>query len=388
MTQTAPLSRGLTLAMAVASGISVAAIYFNQPMMGLIARDFPGSPLARLVPTVTQLGYAAGVFLLVPLGDMTDRRKLIIAQFLLLAVTLAAAALAPSAAALLAASLLVGIGATVAQHIVPFAAHLASPHNRGQVVGTVMAGLLGGILLSQTVAGFVGAHGGWRMMFWLAVPLTLTGTAAMVIMLPRDHADGRHRYGAALKSLWHLWHDEPSLRRATAVQAALFAAFSAFWATLAVHLQEPPFHLGADAAGLFGIVGILGVAVAPWAGRLADRHGPTFIVLNGAALAALAWLLLTVWNSIAALVIAIAVMNVGIQSALIANQHIIYALRPEARSRLNTLFMTGMFLGGSAGSAGATALYGLGGWTAVSALGLSLAILALLLRSSRRRVAA
>jgi Arabinose efflux permease len=372
--------------MAVASGISVAAIYLNQPMMGLIGQEFPASPLARLVPTVTQLGYAAGVFLLVPLGDLIDRRKLIIIQFLLLAVALAAVAMAPSAATLLATSLLVGIGATVAQHIVPFAAHLASPHNRGQVVGTVMAGLLGGILLSQTVAGFIGAHGGWRMMFWVAVPLTLAGAAAMMVMLPRDHADGRHRYGAALKSLWHLWQDEPSLRQATLVQAALFAAFSAFWATLAVHLQD--FHLGADAAGLFGIVGILGVAAAPWAGRLADRHGPTFIVRNGAALAAAAWLLLTLWDSIVALAGAVAVMNIGIQSALIANQHIIYALRPEARSRLNTLFMTGMFLGGSAGSAGATALYGLGGWPAVSALGLSLGVLALLLRSSRRHVAA
>ncbi|MDR3514634.1 MAG: MFS transporter [Azospirillaceae bacterium] len=382
---TASAGGGLTFAMAVACGIAVANIYYNQPMLGVIERDFPASTLPTLIPTATQLGYAAGLFLVVPLGDLLNRRRLIVTQFLILAVALAAAAIAPTAALLLGASLLVGVGATVAQQIVPFAAALASPETRGRTIGTVMAGLLCGILFSRTLAGFVATAAGWRAMFWLGMPLALVGALAMAILLPRAHRPATIGYGAALKSLAHLWVTEPTLRLATLTQAGLFASFTAFWTILVLHLQEPALHQGAAVAGLFGIVGAVGVFAAPLAGRLADRRGPQLVIGLGAVVTLASWLVFAGWNSLLGLVAGVILLDFGVQAAMVSHQHVIFALRPDARNRLNTIYMTGMFLGGSIGSAGATAAWTAGGWMAVSALGGLFALLALFLQAAFRR---
>ncbi|MDR3436776.1 MFS transporter [Telmatospirillum sp.] len=377
------LGRGLTFVMAVACGIAVANIYYNQPMLGIIEQAFPASSLVGLIPTATQLGYAAGLFLLVPLGDLMNRRRLIVAQFLGLGFALAAAAMAPTAGFLIGASILVGAASTVAQQIVPLAASLAAPEKRGHTIGTVMAGLLCGILFSRTLAGFVATQAGWREMFWLGLPLALLGAASMAISLPRQPAHSGIGYGAALRSLAELWRTEPTLRSATIMQAGLFGAFTAFWTILALHLQEPAFALGADVAGLFGVVGAAGVVAAPLAGRLADRRGPQMVIRLGAALTLASWLIFGLWGTIAGLVVGVILLDFGVQSALVSNQHVIYALHPQARNRLNTIFMTGMFLGGSAGSAGATAAWNWGGWTAVSVFGATLAIGVLALRIGR-----
>ncbi len=379
-----PLSRARTFAMACAAGVAVANIYYNQPMLGIIARDFADAGAVSLIPTATLLGYALSLFLLLPLGDLIDQRRLIVSQFVLLAVALGLAALAPNAMVLVIASLFVGIASTVAQQIVPFAAHLAAPERRGATVGLVMSGILTGILLSRTLGGFVAAHGGWRTMFWLAVPMALGAAALMAAVLPRRPPAASLRYMNAMLSLGELWRAHPALRQATMMQAALFASFSAFWTVLALRLEQPPFALGAEAAGLFGVIGMVGIAAAPLSGRLADRRGPRLAISLGAALVLLAWFLFGAWPSLIGLILGVVILDFGVQGALVSNQHVIYALQPEARSRINTVFMTGMFLGGSAGAAMAMTAWQAGGWTAVCALGAVLGALALLREATAR----
>jgi predicted MFS family arabinose efflux permease len=376
----ASLSRGTLFAMALACGAAVANIYYNQPMLGTIERSFPGSAAVALVPTLTQVGYALGLLFLLPLGDLLERRKLIVIQFLAIGVASLIAALSTGVAGLIVGSILLGAAATAAQQIVPFAAILAAPERRGQAIGFVMSGLLMGILFSRTLAGFVATWLGWRAMFWVAIPIALLGALLMAVCLPLHYPARRVRYGELLVSVGSLWRHEPVLRRASLTQALLFASFTTFWTILSLHLEQPAFRLGADVAGLFGIVGAVGVAMAPLAGRVADRRGPYLVIGVGAAVTLLSWVVFGLWGTLSGLVVGVVMLDFGVQIAMVSHQHLIYGLHPEFKSRLNTVFMTSVFFGGALGSVGAAMAWRHGGWTGVSIFGGILAALALLSR--------
>ncbi|CAM3606874.1 Transmembrane transport protein [Bordetella sputigena] len=379
------LDAALLAVMAVTCGIFAANIYFCQPILQLLQQAFPHAlDLVNLVPTATQLGFACGLFFLVPLGDRIDRRTLILWQGAVLIVALVFLATAPNAWSLVIASAVVGVSGSVSQQIVPFAAALAAPGRRGQVVGIVMSGVLCGMLLGRAFGGFAGDHWGWRATFWLGASATAIAWVLLLARLPHSEPLTNHGYFRLMKSLVGLWREEPLLRRATFIQAALFGAFSGLWTILALRLHQA-FGLGADVAGLMGVVGAAGILIAPLAGRVADRRGPHAVIGLGCLLMLLSYLVLGFWGGLVGVIAGIILLDFGEQSALISNQHVMYALRPEARSRLNTLFMTGMFVGGAAGSWGASISWRLGGWSAACLFGGALAMLGLVVHCLGKR---
>lgn len=384
------LPRALILLLATGAGLAVASLYYSQPMLGILADDIGASArVAGLVPTLTQLGYALGILLLAPLGDRFDRRRIILAKAAVLCVALLVAGASPGIGVLLAASLVVGVSATMAQDIVPAAATLAPESSRGKVVGTVMTGLLLGILLSRVVSGFVAEHVGWRGMFLAAAAsIGLIGLAAWR-GLPRFTPTTRLPYGALIASLGGLWQRHAELRRASWAQGLLSVGFSAFWSTLAVMLHGEPFRLGAAAAGAFGLAGAAGALAAPLAGRLADRKGPALVTRLGAGLVVLSFASMALAPLIPAqaqsaqlglLVVAAVGFDLGIQASLIAHQTIVYGIDAGARSRLNAVLFTSMFIGMAVGSALGAVLLAQWGWMAVVALATASSLAALAVR--------
>ena len=249
-----------------------------------------------------------------------------------------------------------------------------------------MSGVLCGILLGRAVGGFTGDHWGWRATFGLGAAMSAMIWLMLLVKLPHSEPKTRHSYVALMKSLIELWREEHSLRRATCIQAGLFGSFIGLWTILALRLHQA-FGLGADVAGLMGIVGAAGILIAPLAGRIADRRGPHAVIGLGCLIMLLSYVVLGLWGSLIGLIVGIILLDFGEQSALISNQHVVYALRPEARSRLNTLFMSGMFLGGATGSWGASVSWRLGGWHAACIFGGILALLGFILHFVGRRAA-
>lgn len=380
-------SHSLILLLATGAGLAVAALYYSQPMLGVLGADIHADDRSMgWVPTLTQLGYALGILLLAPLGDRFDRRRIILVKAAALSIALLLAGAAPSIGVLLAASLAIGMAATLAQDIVPAAAALAPVEHRGKVVGTVMTGLLLGILLSRVVSGFVAEHFGWRAMFVVAAVGIAFLAAALWRGLPRFAPTTRLAYGALLGSLATLWSHHGALRRAALAQGLLSLAFSAFWSTLAVMLHGAPFHLGAAAAGAFGLAGAAGALAAPIAGRIADRRGPELVIRLGAGVAAVSFAAMALspfmppqaqlW-----LIGASAVgFDLGIQASLIAHQTVVYGINPAARSRLNAVLMVGMFIGMAAGATLGSQALAAWGWTGVIAVATAAATMALMVR--------
>ncbi|MNK33794.1 Inner membrane transport protein YnfM [compost metagenome] len=381
------LPASLILLLAAGAGLSVASLYYAQPMLGVLGADIGASTRAvGFIPTLTQLGYALGILLLAPLGDRFDRRRIVLIKAGALCAALLVAGAAPSIGVLLAASLAIGLAATMAQDLVPAAATLAPDATRGKTVGTVMTGLLLGILLSRVVSGFVAEHFGWRAMFIAAAAsIALIGAAAWR-GLPRFRPTTHLAYGALLGSLGTLWSRHGTLRRAALAQALLAVGFSAFWSTLAVMLHGAPFHLGSAAAGAFGLAGAAGALAAPLAGRLADRRGPELVTRLGAGLALVSFAamglapLMTPHAQLWLLALAAIGFDLGMQAALIAHQTIVYGIEPGARSRLNAVLFTSMFIGMATGSALGALVLAAWGWAGVTALATATATAALAVR--------
>ncbi|HEY0515195.1 MAG TPA: MFS transporter [Thermoanaerobaculia bacterium] len=376
--------------MAVSVGAIVANAYYAQPLLADIARSFGLSVTkAGGVAMLTQVGTALGMLLFVPLGDTREKRGLITLLLLGSAASLVLIATAANAVWLGLASLLVGAtGATV--HIfVPFAAHLAPPPQRGRVVGSVLSGLLFGILLARTVSGLLGAHFGWRAVYGLAAAMMLGLAVLVQVFLPRSEPTARLSYLGLLRSIAALVREHQALRESTLYGAILFCAFSAFWTTLVFLLETPPFHYGSQVAGLFGLIGAAGAAGAPVVGRLTDRHGAR--VALGLSLGAvfLAYVLLGLTGkTLAGLIAGVILLDLGVQAGHVANQTRIYGLDPEARSRLNTFYMVCYFIGGSAGSLLGAYSWRLAGWTGVcgfSLIAVSLALVVFGLKVVRSR---
>ncbi|HDY4894397.1 MFS transporter [Yersinia enterocolitica] len=368
------LSGSKVLMLATGAGLSVASIYYSQPLLGVMGSDLHASVgVVGLVPTLTQIGYALGILLLTPLGDRHDRRIIILLKGILLTAALLFSGFVPGINALLVTSFVIGIAATMAQDIVPASATLVSAAQRGKTVGTVMTGLLLGILLSRVLSGFVAEYFGWRSLYMGAALSVIIITLVIWRSLPRVPATSALSYPALLASMSHLWLQFKDLRRAALSQALLSVGFSAFWSTLAVMLQDT-YHLGSAVAGAFGLAGAAGALAAPLAGSLADRRGPQVVTLIGASLATLSFAalfllpLLPFHLQIGLIVLSAIGFDFGVQATLVAHQTIIYSLEPAARSRLNALLFTCVFIGMAVGSALGSLMLEKMGWAGVVAL--------------------
>lgn len=389
-------SRWVILLLAVAAGFSVAAIYYAQPLLPLMGRDLHlGVEGMGMVPTLTQAGYALGILFLLPLGDRHDRRTLILIKSTALALVLLGCSLVTELHSLLIVSLLIGMAATMAQDIVPAAAILAPEGKQGKTVGTVMTGLLLGILLSRTISGVVGEAFGWRVMYQLAAISIAAIGVAIWFILPRFSVHTTLSYPALMRSMEHLWRRYPALRRAALAQGFLSIAFSAFWSTLAVMLLER-YHLGSAVAGGFGIAGAAGALAAPLAGGLADKLGAGKVTQLGAGLVTISFALMFLMPAFGVegqlILIAVSAVgfDLGLQSSLVAHQNLVYGLEPQARGRLNALLFTVVFIGMALGSALGSKMYAMAGWPGVVALATLTGAIALAIRltDGSRRVAA
>jgi predicted MFS family arabinose efflux permease len=361
----------LVYVMAVACGVAVANLYYAQPLLHTLAQSFGTSKgTAGLIVTMTQLGYVFGLVLIVPLGDLLERRQLITLVSAGTAVALAGAALSPGIISFLLACLAIGLTAVVAQVLVPFAAVLASNEQRGAVVGRIMAGLLLGILLARTVSGFITDVFGWRAVFGLAAVIMIVQSAVLWRMLPQSRGATRLSYPALIGSVLLLFREEPLLRRRIVYGTFGFAAFSVFWTALAFLLARPPYGYSDSVIGLFGLVGAAGALSASFAGHIHDHGGTRLSTGALLALVVLAFVIMGVYSThLVAIIVGVVLLDIGQQGTHILNQSVIYTLNHEARSRITTAYMTCFFLGGVIGSASSGYVFELAGWPGVSWLG-------------------
>ncbi|HDT2960941.1 MFS transporter [Enterobacter hormaechei subsp. xiangfangensis] len=374
------LSPALILLMSVATGLAVASNYYAQPLLDTIARafDLPASS-AGFIVTAAQLGYAAGLLFLVPLGDMFERRMLIVSMTLLAAGGMLITASSQSLTMMIIGTALTGLFSVVAQILVPLAATLASPEKRGKVVGTIMSGLLLGILLARTVAGLLASLGGWRTVYWVASVLMVIMALALWRGLPRVKQENHLNYPQLLASVFSLFTRDKLLRTRAVLGCLTFANFSILWTSMAFLLAAPPFNYSEGVIGLFGLAGAAGALGARPAGGLADKGKSHMTTSAGLVLLLLSWA--AIWYghvSVLALIVGILVLDLTVQGVHITNQTVIYRVKPDARNRLTAGYMTSYFIGGAAGSLISASAWQHAGWTGVCAIGAIVAAINLL----------
>jgi len=374
-------SHGLTPAlialMSVATGLAVASNYYAQPLLDTIAHAFSLSiNQAGFIVTAAQLGYAAGLLLLVPLGDMFERRGLIVFMTLLAAGGMLITATSQTLPMMILGTALTGLFSVVAQILVPLAAHLAEPAKRGKVVGTIMSGLLLGILLARTVAGLLASLGGWRTVYWVASVLMVIMAIALWRGLPTVKQENHLNYPQLLGSVFSLFIKDSLLRTRALLGCLTFANFSILWTSMAFLLASPPFNFSEGVIGLFGLAGAAGALGARPAGGFADKGKAHLTTTVGLVLLLLSWIAIALGQfSVIALIVGILVLDLTVQGVHITNQTVIYRMIPEARNRLTAGYMTSYFIGGAAGSMISASAYQHAGWNGVCLAGAVMALL-------------
>lgn len=380
------LTSGLTVLLAVSVGLVVANLYYIQPLMGEIARGYnvPDATIGHAV-TMGQAGLAFGTLTILPLGDVSDRRKLIIWSCVGSALSLILMAFAPDAIIFLAANFLLGF-TSIATHLqISYAAHIASPEKRGHAVGAVMSGLLVGIIIARTISGFLGAWYGWRFVLFVAAAATFALAFVMRLVLPRDYVTHSFRYGELLASMPRLYSTQPVLRSSCIYGALSFAIFNAVWATLTFYLESPVFRMDSQSIGLFGLVAISGAIIANLAGRLTTLVKPVSIIAFALIILVAAFGVMLGWGAtVAGMVMGMVMMDIGVQATHVGNQTRVHNLNPAMRNRLHTLYMVTYFIGGSVGSALGTWSYSRWSWPGLCFTCISLASTALLFWWMRR----
>ncbi len=371
----------------LACAVGVSSIYFNQPLLGAMARTFHSRPEhIGFVAVATQVGYSCGLLLFVPLGDVLERRALMMRMYAAVAIALLLVALAPRLLFVIAASVLVGLFASVTHIVLPLAPDLVADKQRGRAIGVVMTGLLLGVLLARTFSGWVSKIHGWRWVFVAAAVVNASFVPLLWRKMPRLEPREPLRYADAMRSLWTLFRTERLLREASFVGALVFASFSCFWTTL-IFLLESRYKLGPGVAGSFGIVGAAGAMIAPIAGRMSDRHGPRWVASAGISTLVFSYLLL--WAAVqmhaptllhvAALFLGVIILDTGAQMTQISNQTRIFGINASARSRLNTVYMVLYFSGAAVGSWLSALVWDHWNWNGVCLLALGFMALAALL---------
>jgi predicted MFS family arabinose efflux permease len=366
--------------MTLATGLVVANIYYNQPLLGDIANTFHiSNGEAGQIAMFTQIGYATGLLLIIPLADMFKRKRLMLIDFAFIVVALLLAASAQKVWILAVSSFMVGVSSVIPQILVAMAAHLALPAERGKKIGVIMSGLLIGILLSRTVSGFVGEHLGWRAMFYIAAGIMIVMWALIAWIVPEVEPEYKGTYASLMKSLVGIFKEEPKLRLAAFRGALCFACFSAFWTTLVFLLREPPFNEGSAVAGAFGLIGAFGALAASMIGRLTDKLNPNRLITYTLLMLLVSFVIFWLFGrSFTGLIIGVLLMDMGVQATHISNQAIIFSLNAKARNRINTVYMVSYFVGGSAGTFLASKIWGSYHWTGVCAIGITLSVVVLL----------